>query len=175
MNLEKECGSLKKLNEAAKAKKKASAVAMNQREKEILGIRPRKLSLDGNDYEGGIRSSSPSSDDPDKPTILKKTPRGRSSSVDVYDLTDSIREFSGTAEKLISLKEEELKVLSKSKIEENEIKKMEAEARIIEAKNKGEELSLKRAMDEQLKEESIMRRHLDARMVEVLGKLADKL
>ena len=52
---------------------------------------------------------------------------------------------------------------------------MEAEARIIEAKNKGEELSLKRAMDEQLKEESIMRRRLDARMVEVLGKLADKL
>ena len=173
LKLEERCGSLKKLSDEAKAKKKSMAAAMIQREKEILGMKPRRLSLESNEDDDKASSSTPS-DDIDK-TLSKKTPRARSSSVDVYDLTDSLRDFDTTSEKIIALKEEELRVLSKVKDEENQIKKMEAEARIMEAKNRGEELALKRAMEEQLREESIMRRRLDARLVDVLSKLSDKI
>ena len=115
--IEERRGSLKKLSDEAKAKKKSMAAAMIQREKEILGMKPRRLSLESNEDDDKASSSTPS-DDIDK-TLSKKTPRARSSSVDVYDLTDSLRDFDTTSEKIIALKEEELRVLSKVKDEEN--------------------------------------------------------
>ena len=119
LNLEERCGSLKKLSLEAKAKKKSMAAAMMQREKDILGIKPRRLSMESPE-DDDVESSSPL-DDADK-HLTKKRPRARSSSVDVYDLTDTLRDFDNTSEKIIALKEEELRVLSKVKDDENEIK-----------------------------------------------------
>ena len=96
---------------------------MMQRQKDILGIKPRKLSMES-DVDDDVESSS-LPDDADE-HLTKKTPRTRSSSVDGYDLTDSLRDFDNTSEKIISVKEEELKVLSKVKEGKNQIKRMEA-------------------------------------------------
>ena len=70
---------------------------MMQREKDILGIKPRRLSMESPE-DDDAESSSPL-DDADK-HLTKKTPRARSSSVDVYDLTDTLRDFDSTSEKL---------------------------------------------------------------------------
>ena len=159
LNLEEQNGSLKRLSAEAKAKKQS-------RENEILGKQSRSRS--DSVADGGSNSDSPHESFDASKSSSKRHSGTRGAVNDIHDMSFFMENYKNNQERYTDIRQEELRTLTKIREEENRlklmeieskaknnseelsIKRMEAEARLLEARNKEKELKQKEAYDLQM-------------------------
>ena len=167
INLEEKYGSIKqKMNAAKKAKKQDLAKAMQERENVILGRKdPGVIFSNDNDTSG---SGSPSDPISAVDSNSKSSSKRRHS--DVEDISEFALNYKMNQDRFNDIREEEIRTNARLKEEESRIrlleiekkaqataeelsiKRMEVEARMMEARNKERELKMKEAYDLQILE-----------------------